>query len=708
LLVYKQHKFKEHFLKTKLSIAIATALSLPSIVLADTEQLTTLIVEGSESRPGAMAMVPDSSGLKDTTALLEKVPGANINRNGPLTGIAQYRGMSGDRINITVDGANMKGVGPNAMDPALSHVPAALTESLTVYRGIAPVSSGIDTIGGSMKMESKKGSFAEEGQTYEYDGALSSGYSSVDNGYYVAGFNSIANKNHKIHVGVTKEEGDDYDFADGTVSSTEYDRQALIVGYEYQNKGHELGFNFTDNNTIDSGTPALPMDIIYVDGGLYNFDYNWDMGNGYKLETAYFYQDMSHYMDNHTLRTPAQQNDADKLMDNTTTVQGGGWDMTLVMPMDSGDLKVGFTGDKSNHEADQHMNMVMMAGQDPVDINTTIFNGVERSRYSFFGERDIDITHKLSTELGMRYTYTKAVAGDVSTTSTDTTEANATSFNDSDRDLDFHGIDWAAIARYAARDDLDLEVGFARKTRAPSYQELFLWDPAEATGGLADGKTYIGNLDLNIETAYQLEFGLDWHTDKAYFSPRAFYHYVNDYIQGSKAYDDNGDNLLDDNGNQVLKFNNINAHIFGFDVDMGYVFTQNWRIDAGSNFAVGKEDEGGFLYRMAPFNARAQITFEHSGFMASVEGIGYAEQTRVADYNDEKPTDGYGVMNLRANYEAFDGFIIGAGIENVIDSVNENHLGGYSRVRSIDSDVDQGSRIPMPGRNYYTTLTYQW
>lgn len=143
-------------MKTKLSIAIATALSLPSVVYADTEQLTTVVVEGSSSRPGAMAMAPDSSGLKDTAALLEKVPGANVNRNGPLTGIPQYRGMAGNRVNVSIDGANMKEVGPNSMDPSLSHVPAALTESLTVYRGIAPISSGIDTIGGSMKMESKK------------------------------------------------------------------------------------------------------------------------------------------------------------------------------------------------------------------------------------------------------------------------------------------------------------------------------------------------------------------------------------------------------------------------------------------------------------------------------------------------------------------------------------------------------------------------
>ncbi len=706
-------RIKESFLKTKLSIAIATALSLPAIAYADTEQLTTIVVEGSSSRPGSMAMAPDSSGLKDTAALLEKVPGANINRNGPLTGIPQYRGMAGPRINVSIDGANMKEVGPNSMDPSLSHVPAALTESLTVYRGIAPVSSGIDTIGGSMKMESKKGSFAEGDDKYEFDGALSTGYSSVDSGYYVAGFSSIANDNHKIHIGATKEEGNDYKYADGTVRPSSYDRQALVVGYEYQNKGHEFGFNFTDNNTNNTGTPALPMDIGYIDGGLYNFDYNWDMGNGYKLETNFYYQNMSHFMSNYESRTPGNMTMPNGMvmpmyMDNTTTVKGGGWDIAMTMPMGSGDLKVGFTGDKSNHEADMRGQMMMM----PTDasMKTTVFNGIERSRYSFFGEWKSDLTNKLSTELGMRYTYTNSISGDVSTQNP-MMQPMAAAFNGKNRDLDFHGVDLVAMLRYAARSDLDLEIGFARKTRAPSYQELYIWSPSEATSGLADNRTYRGNLDLELETAYQFEFGADWHTDNAYFAPRAFYHYVDGYIQGSPLTDASGAPVMN-NGKQVLQFENTNAHIYGVDLETGYVITENWRLDGGLNYVGGRQaDGGGYLYRMAPFNGRAQVTFEHSGFMASIEGVGYAAQNKVANYNAEQKTAGYGVMNLRSNYQAFDGFVIGMGIENVVDSVNYNHLGGYSRPMGgggVNSDVPQGTRLPMPGRSYYATMTYQW
>ena len=121
-------------MKTKTTIkilAITAAIICPLLTSADErEQLTTIVVEGSSEHPGTFSAAPDSSGLKDTASLLHRVPGANVNRNGPLTGIAQYRGLFGNRINIKVNNANMKEVGPNSMDPPLSHIPASLTGTL--------------------------------------------------------------------------------------------------------------------------------------------------------------------------------------------------------------------------------------------------------------------------------------------------------------------------------------------------------------------------------------------------------------------------------------------------------------------------------------------------------------------------------------------------------------------------------------------------
>jgi len=691
---------------------------LPKADISDSEKVEVLpeiVVEGSSFRPGELGVVPDSSGLKDAASMLKHVPGANINRNGPLTGIAQYRGMSGNRINVTLDGGNMKEVGPNSMDPPLSHMPAVMTDSLQVYRGIAPVSSGIDTIGGAMKLKSKKGRFAED-EGLISSGVLSSGYSSVDDGYFAGGLVSAANKNHKAFFGFSKEEGEDYKFSDDDnkkVSPSGYDREVLRAGYGYQRDGHELSLDYTDNNTRNTGTPALPMDIIYVRGGLYNADYQWDIGDGYHLKSHFFFQNMRHQMDNHTLRsTPFKQVNPmmkiQPLVQMNTEVHGGGLDMAISMPLFDGELTLGANGDQSNHDAllTGLINVKMMSMARKLSVRVDNFNNIERDLYSGFVEWKGELTDALSGELGARYTYTQANADEVSTTrgmlpNGANDKALAAQFNSASRDKGFLSVDLVSILRYAVSSDFNLELGFARKNRAPSYQELYLWSPSEATGGLADGRNYIGNLDLDVETAYQAELGLEMQAGDFYFAPRFFYHYVNNYIQGTPAPAAAGKN--------TLQFNNIDAHLMSVDFEVSYTIDDYWRIDGGLNYVYGERLDGPSdkLYRLAPLNGRTQLVFEHSGWTAAIEGVLAARQSNVAKFNNELQTPGYALLNLRAKYEPVDGLVIGAGVENVTDKEYFDHLGGLYLIANY-SDIKQGARIPGQGRNYYATVTYKW
>ncbi len=688
-------------MNSKLSIAIATILVIPVQVMAEEQQLPTIVVEGSYERPGTFSTAPDSSVLKDTASLLGRVPGAAVNRNGPLTGIAAYRGMYGPRINVTVSGANFKEVGPNSMDPPLSHVPAPLVKSLKVHRGIAPVSSGIDTIGGAMKVDYQKGRFAED-DGFEFSGLASVGFSSVQEGQVGVLMGAVANKNHKLYLSGIEEKGHDYKIdGDERQRPTQYDRNSFSTGYAYRREGHEAEINYNNIDTGASGTPALPMDIVYVRGGLYDARYSWDLGGGYKLKTGLYYQKMRHWMDNYTLRTGSM------LMSNRTTVEAGGLDIAFTMPFLSGDLQFGINGDQSNHDADVSGSMLngMMAFQ------TTGFSNVDRDRYSFFAEWDGEIVEGLSLELGARFTHTWSNSGQVSTNNMmggllANRQALANAFNATDRSRGFTDVDLVSVLRYAMNEKLDIEVGFGRKNRAPSYQELYNWSVSSATGGLADGNVYVGNLNLDHETAYQFELGLDWHSEKAYFSPRAFYHYVDDYIQGLPSTEVNisADALAIDPN--VLKFSNIDAQFFGIDLDAGYSIDDNWRVDAGLNYVRGQrvnsptgDDD---LYRIAPLNGRTQLTYQNAGWMSSVEGVFVARQGDVAAYNNELKTAGYMLMNVRASYEPIKGFVIGTGVENIMDKRYQNHLGGYTRFNRANG------RVFMPGRNVYATLSYSW
>jgi len=108
----------------------------------------------------------------DTAQLLKKAPGANVNGNGPLTGIPQYRGMYGPRIATALDGKQLAPAGPNWMDPPLSYAAASQLQSLEIYRGIAPVSVAQESIGGAIEVHSKRGDYTE-GRDFQLSGSNS-------------------------------------------------------------------------------------------------------------------------------------------------------------------------------------------------------------------------------------------------------------------------------------------------------------------------------------------------------------------------------------------------------------------------------------------------------------------------------------------------------------------------------------------------------
>ncbi|MDX2424728.1 MAG: TonB-dependent receptor [Cycloclasticus sp.] len=684
----------------KLSL-LSAAIVAASANAADYSNQT-IIVEGSKMRPGAFGIAPDSSALKDTASLLKRIPGANVNRNGPLTGIASYRGLFSSRVNVTVDGAAIKETCPNGMDPSLSHLSAVLTENLTVYRGIAPVSSGMETMGGTMEVEARRSHFTD-GDEFEYHGAASIGFSEVDDGVVSGMSNEYSNNKHRFHLKGSYEDGNDYEF-DGSqsVSPSEYNRETYSVGYGFKQAGHEFGFDYTNTDTGSSGTPALPMDIVYARGGIVTTDYSVDFGEGRKLETSFFYQDMRHLMDNYSSRDNGMM--MDKYRDSLSTVDGGGFSAVYHLPMYNGSMSYGLDAEQYNHDAQI---------TDPTPTNGMFyidnFNGVERDRYSAFSEWKGDIAEGLELEMGVRYTQVEMDAGDVGSSMTGMVAGLAQAFNASDRSQTDHNWDFDAILRQTLSNELTAEIGFARKTRSASYQERYLWLPLESTAGLADGHVYVGDVDLDSETAYQFEAGLEYASNGYYVAPRAFYHRINDYIQGEEITGTPANmvaNMMSGNP-KVLQFANVDVELYGMDVEWGYEMSSNWNLDGTVSYVRGKRrDSGDNLYRIAPFNARTQLTYAQDSWSVATELEAYAAQNDVADYNDEQKSAGYGLLHLRGEIQPAPGFNVGLGIENILDKDYEDHVSGTNR--AMGSDIAIGDKVPGQGRNLYLTASYEW
>jgi len=694
---------------------VLSGMSVSLHVLAETELLPTISIEGQGVRPGQIAVTPESDGALDSALLLKRIPGGNVNRNGPLTNLPQYRGLFGNRIGVKVNGISVQEVGPNSMDTRSSSVPKTLVKSVKVYCGIAPVSAGMETIGGAMEINSRRSEFGDS-VTPEFHGFVNTGYSWVDFGRYYGGMLGLSNEKHRLNAGGNIEKGNNYKFrGKKSVRPSQYDREVFSVGYGFKPiENHQISIDYDFKDTGHTGTPSLPMDIDYVRTNIGSIGYQGKLPDNLDVIFKGFFNRGRHKMSNHLLRSaPRPGGGPQRFREATPKLQSGGFNLHFIASeFHGGQLIVGADGDLTVNDS------VISDFSNPKFFIDNFVNST-KDRYSGFAEWTGDIVKHLNLEIGFRYAYVHMDSDRVDTVLAKIrppAKVLRDRFNNADRSKNDHLFDAAAVLRYAYSDALKLEFGVARKTRAPSYQERYLWIPLEATGGLADGRIYVGDPSLKQEKSYQLELGVDWQDYGAYFAPRAFYRYVVDYIQGLPSTDQVTNmvaGVIQPGGPGPLQFSNIDAHLWGVDLETGYALTDNFRVDAILSYVRGKRADGNKdnLYRIAPLNGRVSLTYDYSDWLASLTYVAATKQEHTANFNGERKTSGYNILNLYAQYrpsfhQYAEGLTIGVGVDNIIGTKYTDHLNGINRAANPNLPI--GKRIPNPGRNVYVTLRYDW
>jgi len=695
------------------------AEDMPTIIKVESsalEQLDTVTVKPSEQ-----TYTPT-----DAADILKAVPGANVNKNGPMTGIAQYRGMFGTRVNVQVDGLNVAPAGPNWMDPPLSHLAPAQLDSVTVIRGISPVSAGAESVGGTIKAKAAKLPFAT-GNKVEFHGNIVTGYDSNNSAYTVGGQVGGSSNSDRIQLHGNYDKGQDMKAGNGRdIVPTQYQRQNLGVDYGHQFGSGEFNLGYANERVDNSGSPALPMDIIYVKGNTFTAGYqsNSDF-SGIKWLADMHYMDTKHKMDNFSLRkVPLMLGMMNRPMARyaTTNAKDFAYNIQAAIPMSAGTLKVGTDGWVVKHNADVF---------DPNNAAFSLqnYNNVTRNRYSLFSEWTSSITDSLDVQFGGRYSRINMNSGQVNSsgfggmlgTQIKILENN---FNNSQLSQNDNIFDLTLQFSQHINDNLTFKIGGARKQRAPSYQERYLWSPLESTAGLADKRTYVGDVNLNPETSYNIDAGFDWKTERVYFTPRVFFKRVKNYIQGTAVTSGAAYNFRVGQGNMIrgggfctanpldpfcvpLQFSNVDAEFYGADAGFGANITEHVSVDGTISYVRGKrKDIVDNLYRITPLNSTINLNyFGENDWSVTAQTMMYGKQDKISQTNSEQKTAGYSVFNLQGRYAISRNIEFSAGVNNVLDRFYQDHLTGYNRV-STDvngqaSAVATGVRLPGEGRNYF-------
>ena len=237
---------------------------------------------------------------------------------------------------------------------------------------------------------------------------------------------------------------------------------------------------------------------------------------------------------------------------------------------------------------------------------------------------------------------------------------------------------------------------------------------APATAGLADGRTYTGNIELDPETSNQVEFGLDYSGSRLTLSPRIFYSKVDDYIQGTPSevapavmFVQMMNMMNGSNNPPPLQFNNVDAKLYGFDMDWALQLNERWALSGIVNYVRGERDDiNDNLYRIAPPNATFRLNYAQANWSAAVESVVYNKQNQVSETNAEQKTSGYGIVNLGGTWQATSSLQLAAGVDNVFDREYRDHLNGYNR--AANPDISKGERLPGYGVNAFARLLYEF
>ena len=664
----------------------------------------------------------------DVATLMESIPGGGIHSNGAISGQTYYRGSFGTRMNVLIDDTRIESGGPNWMDPPLHYMPSSLVESFEVERGLDSVSNG-STLGTTVKVTPKSSQFSESND-FALHSDLEVSAHSVDSGYNAGGVVSISNNQHRIHISGSRDDGDDFHSGDGEIDGTQYERDSIGAGYGYQFGNHEISFDARYVSSKDTGTPSLPLDPNFFHTELYNAKYLGDISD-FAVELNVFHTDIEHQMNNFDSR-PAPDFSSlplppfmgtDRRIVNVDADDSGA-KLKLTRTISNGEISFGVDGHNADHNA------TILDPDVPVFFVTN-FNNAEEDHLGIFTEWKGSYS-KATIELGVRYKQVKTDADEVDAQPANLPAASMMGtppaavralrdrFNTADRSKTDHKLDLAAKLSYPLNDELSLVAGYARKTRTPTYIERYLWIPLNVNAGLGDGNNYIGNIELDPEWSNQFELGLDWANERAYFSPRAHYQRINNYIQGV-AVEANAFNTPiigvsgGANGDATpLQYANVEAEIYGFDTDWGYEINPQWTLSGQASYVRGKRrDVDDNLFHIAPPRISTALTRNFGNSSATIEGILVARQTKLSDEltddpnnpnNNNDATPGYGLINIYADYApvSISNLKLQAGVENLLDKQYTDHLNGFNRVAG--NGVDLGERLPGPGINAFVTV----
>ncbi len=614
-------------------------------------------------------------------ALYQETPSINMVRRSGIANDIVLRGQKRDNIVVTVDDAKVYGACPNRMDPPISHIVVSNIDSVTVSEGPYNVED-FGVLSGDVNVQTRKPKDGFHGDIYMNAGSFN----------YKKGGAILSGGNNKIKVLITgsREEGDQYKDGDGKTFAGQMKDKAPISNQlkpQYEDMkafkktsamiktfinvadNQDLELSYTLNRSNDVLYPNTGMDAIYDYSDIINFKYTiLELGKfSKKLQFKLYNSQVEHPMST-KYRNNSGPNSINELTSKLTTEMTGAKiinDMDLV----GGLFTTGIDGSKRNWDG-YYIGQGMTAGLD----GKKSIDDVDTNNIALFVKYNKNITDNLNMQYGARYDHTI-----ISTA------------NSAYNDRDFNSLDANVLATYTTKDDMKFFAGIGRSSRVPDGRELYFWK-----------KTLIGTPTLNQTHNTEFDIGAQKNFENAFIKAKVFYSILDDYIYFHQGQTPNA-------------FVNIDAKIYGIELNGAYDVTESLYVDYGLAYQRGKKDKplagqsNTNLADMTPLKVNIALNYDYDDTTnAKVELIAAKRWNDYDSDNGEQKIPGYGIINIKGQKTFAKSFEVIVGIDNLFDKTYA--ISNTYADLNLLSNGSNGEVMLLnePGRYFYINLKYKF
>lgn len=626
--------------------APAQSMLLPTLVVTAPAMSTPLMVETDPRQPRQPVPANDGAGY------LKSIPGFSIIRKGGTGGDPVFRGQSGSRLGMMIDGSPVLGGCGMRMDPPTAYAFPEAFDKITLLKGPQSVRYGGGMSGAAVLFERNTERFAEPGVR----GNLNLLGGTRGRNDQLADLTAGTSQAYIRMIG-TRAHSDDYEDGDGNKVHSAYNRNSATLLAGWTPDDQTLLEASSEFSKARAAYADRMMDGSKFDRESHRLRFGRDdlsplVG---RVEASAYYDYVDHVMDSFSLRR---------------------WTGGMMGPLSNPDRK-GYGG-RAAVELRPQPNWTVTLGADASHDRHTVRNlSVAEYRAGVNYEQKPRLPDLEFNTIGGFIETSYALSADrmlVGGYRLNRTKAERLTIANGPTDSDvLHNGFLRLEQEIAGALPLTLHVGVGHSERAPDY-----WERNR-------------NFALDPEKTTQIDAGLMHRSDRWTGSVSLFANRIDDYM------------LLSGSAGK-----NIDASQWGGEAELAYAITRVWRVDASLAYVHGRNrSEDRPLAQMPPLEAKLGLNYDDGTWMAGGLARFVAAQNRVdigwgnIAGTDIGKNDGFAIFSASAGWRPAAGVTLTLGVDNLFDRTYAEALSRAGTPSLVGQGYVQTIRVNEPGRTFW-------